>query len=573
MFRYMKLKYKLMMVFLTVLVLSSLSGFVSVWIMHEIGEEYGVALKNDGLAQKEAGALLACLGDLNVQVHDAVCSMDTKAAQIAEADYRAGLAEMTGAFAELKAAAQSPETKDALQQAETVWMHYQSLADELISMKAGADIDALGQIQVRMLQELTPIYQEMNAYITQIIGDTANDGNMVAAQLNQKVFTATVFVIVMLFVAAFASLLLGGWVAAGVSKPVSQCAQRLSALAQGDLHSAVPVYSASDEIGILAQATGEIVEDLKRIIEDEKYLLSEMAAGNFDVYSTAREQYIGDFAEVLDSIRLINHHLSETMRQIREGAEQVSAGSEQVASAAENLSEGATEQAGAVDALADTLTSISEQIARNADFAKQACQRAAEVGGEMEHSNIAMQRLLEAMEVINHDSIKIGEIIKTIEDIAFQTNLLALNAAIEAAHAGIAGKGFAVVADEVRMLAIKSQQASRETAALIATSAEAVQNGSAIAKETASLLQNTVLDARQVVEIIQHISDASAQQAQSVALVNQNADQIAAVVQINSATAQQSAAASEELSGQALMLQDLVAHFQLKDFEAMQPVN
>ena len=42
-------------------------------------------------------------------------------------------------------------------------------------------------------------------------------------------------------------------------------------------------------------------------------------------------------------------------------------------------------------------------------------------------------------------------------------------------------------------------------------------------------------------------------------------DQISSVVQSNTATAEQSAAASEELSGQANVLQDLVSKFQLKN--------
>ncbi len=42
-------------------------------------------------------------------------------------------------------------------------------------------------------------------------------------------------------------------------------------------------------------------------------------------------------------------------------------------------------------------------------------------------------------------------------------------------------------------------------------------------------------------------------------------DQISGVVQTNSATAEESAAASEELSGQAEMLKDLVAEFKLRE--------
>ena len=42
-------------------------------------------------------------------------------------------------------------------------------------------------------------------------------------------------------------------------------------------------------------------------------------------------------------------------------------------------------------------------------------------------------------------------------------------------------------------------------------------------------------------------------------------DQISSVVQNNSATAEESAAASEELSGQAQLLKDLVAKFKFPD--------
>jgi methyl-accepting chemotaxis protein len=68
---------------------------------------------------------------------------------------------------------------------------------------------------------------------------------------------------------------------------------------------------------------------------------------------------------------------------------------------------------------------------------------------------------------LNESSVRIGDIVIAISDIADQTNLLALNAAIEAARAGDAGRGFAVVADEVRKLAEKTQTATQEIVSII----------------------------------------------------------------------------------------------------------
>ena len=61
------------------------------------------------------------------------------------------------------------------------------------------------------------------------------------------------------------------------------------------------------------------------------------------------------------------------------------------------------------------------------------------------------------------------------------------------------------------------------------------------------------------------ISRNSAQEAASAQQVNQGIEQISCVVQTNSATAEESAAASEELSSQAAMMQSLIGTFQIDE--------
>src|SRR5690606_37276308 len=85
----------------------------------------------------------------------------------------------------------------------------------------------------------------------------------------------------------------------------------------------------------------------------------------------------------------------------------------------------------------------------------------------MESIATAVARASETVNQLGEYGQQIGDIVKTIDEIASQTNLLALNAAIEAARAGEQGRGFAVVADNVRSLAERASEATKEISGLI----------------------------------------------------------------------------------------------------------
>lgn len=151
-----------------------------------------------------------------------------------------------------------------------------------------------------------------------------------------------------------------------IGEPVAKCTERLRLLAEGDLHTPAPVIRTQDETQILAEATAALSGNLQKVIGDADYLLGEMSQGNFALTTGCAEAYVGDFQGLLESIRKLNHKLSETLNEIKTAVGQVSLGANQMADAAQGLAEGATDQAGSVEELQATITNVTEIVEKNA---------------------------------------------------------------------------------------------------------------------------------------------------------------------------------------------------------------
>lgn len=128
---------------------------------------------------------------------------------------------------------------------------------------------------------------------------------------------------------------------------------------------------------------------------------------------------------------------------------------------------GAQDNATAIVESNTVIKDISERSDITADTARKSNEMSAKVDNSVKAMSEDVHLLNSSMDEIQEASGNVGNIIKSIEEIAFQTNILALNAAVEAARAGEAGAGFSVVAEEVRNLAQRSSQSVSETTALI----------------------------------------------------------------------------------------------------------
>ncbi|MBN9647286.1 HAMP domain-containing protein [Terrisporobacter glycolicus] len=387
-------------------------------------------------------------------------------------------------------------------------------------------------------------------------------GILFKENVTKKVRKVWTICVVMSTCTIIGAIVIGIYITRKIRQPIEELEIAANKMSLGDFDIEID-YESEDELGSLSNSMISMSNTIKAMIGDVVNVLQEIASGNFDV--EPKVEYIGVFNSIEKSLEHITNELSDTMSQINVASDQVQSASDQVASGAQMLSQGTTEQAGSIEELSATIAEISNQVKETAKNAQEANVLYTDAGREVKDGNEKMKNMIVAMDEISSTSNEIGRIIKTIDDIAFQTNILALNAAVEAARAGEAGKGFAVVADEVRNLAEKSAQAAKNTSTLIENSINAVENGTSIVDNTSQSLQRILDKTNKVVSLLDRIAKGSEEESDAINQVTLGLEQISAVVQTNSATSEESAAASEELSGQAQILKSLIDDFNLKN--------
>jgi len=389
------------------------------------------------------------------------------------------------------------------------------------------------------------------------------------AAADNTALSTTIFTIVLIgaIVATTLAVFLGFYISGLISKPLITLAAFMNragttgdiTLSPEDVENIGKLAQAKDEIGQAIGGSAGFVGHVTNIAHS----LGSLADGDFSI----EVKTLSEADTMGQSLHKVVDNLSHMFADIQTSTTQVSSGSKQVADGAQSLAQGTTEQAAAIQQLSSSISEIAERTKANAATAERTSRLSATIKANAEKGSNQMDEMITAVKDINEASNSISKIIKTIDDIAFQTNILALNAAVEAARAGQHGKGFAVVAEEVRNLASKSAEAAKDTGNMIQNSMDKAELGTRIAGETAESLSEIVSGINESSVLVAEIAESSEAQSLGISQINTGIDQVAQVTQQNSATAEESAAASEEMSGQSIMLQQLISQFKIKGSE------
>jgi methyl-accepting chemotaxis protein len=530
-----------------------------------IAGRYSYALKNFGFAQGDIGKAMFEFADLRSSLRAAIGYDDADAIDTVVRQHDEGKVLFEQYFADIEKTIVSEAGRATYDAISAELDAYWKLDGEIMAMGATTDRELCKQAQDLALNDLAPMYNSIYSKLDELLEVKVNEGNDLSRTLLILSAILVVAIISVIIIAMVLSVKMGKGISKKIADPLKKLGARLEIFATGDLSSPFPVISTGDEVEDMAKDATDMADNLNIIIKDIGDVLGEMASGNYAVKSKVPDKYTGDFSKLYQSMRGLRDQMQKTLIAIGEASSQVNSGSGDLATASQSLAEGATDQALAVQELHATISDITVAMEKSAESSDESYVKAQRYADDADGSREEMNTMMAAMARINEASTKIGNIISEIESIAAQTNLLSLNASIEAARAGEAGRGFAVVADQIRELADQSAKAAVDTRELIEGSIKEVAEGNCAAERASNSIAAVVAGIKEIAEFSKDLKIMVQDQSEAMRQAEIGVNQISEVVQSNAATAEEASATSEELSAQAIILDELVGQFKLAE--------
>jgi methyl-accepting chemotaxis protein len=289
-----------------------------------------------------------------------------------------------------------------------------------------------------------------------------------------------------------------------VSRPIGELTRVTGEIVtRGDLSQVIRVMS-GDEIGVLADRFREMVAKLRTI-------------------PLNLQRSVQDLAEAVAALTTVTRAQNDVVQRQASGLAEASSTTQEIKQTS-NLAAAKAATVLDVALRAEKLSSMGNQAVEDS------------IAG-MQEIRSQTEQIVARITDLAERTLRVGEIIESVKDIADQSNVLALNAGIEAAKAGDFGKGFGVVAREIRTLADQSLAATSGVREILGEIQNAIRSSVAITDRGMQKISSSMEqirasgeNLREMSEVVGESGKAARQIAASVSQQNAGITQVSSAI-------------------------------------------
>ncbi|MEH7110531.1 methyl-accepting chemotaxis protein [Bacillus sp. JJ1764] len=531
----MSIRFKLMLGFISVLIVSTIGFFIVYFSMQNLGDSYNQLIKNNvktyNLAQE--------IENENVTISDAVKGLIIQPGnQVERGRYDANGKKIEKSMKEVIATATDAKSKELLKDLQKNNLNLEDIETKMLGLAAVDKERTLEIYNGEYMDVLSKFASDVSDF-KQIQSDLLTEKiNEQKKMMQTRAMISIGILIASILIGITVSILLSR----KITKPVIEVVQKLEQLSNndGDLTQRLEIKS-KDEIGQMAIAFNKMMENIQTIIKQVQLAAVEVAASSDELTASAEQNSIA------------TNQISASIQEIASGTQQQVGGADEISIAMTGMAVG-------IMTIANSTEIVTDSAHKTIDEANEGHKV---IGKTLDQMKTIQQSVDEAgskVQELGNLSHEISQIIEVITNIAEQTNLLALNAAIEAARAGESGKGFAVVADEVRKLAEQSKDSATKISTLVSKiqmntsnavnsatkGIEDVNTGIQVVNEANNVFNRILKSVQAVTDQIKEVSSASQQMSSGAEQVAMSVTNLSMITTQASSNSQAVAASSKE---------------------------
>ncbi|MBQ6811501.1 MAG: methyl-accepting chemotaxis protein, partial [Agathobacter sp.] len=188
--------------------------------------------------------------------------------------------------------------------------------------------------------------------------------------------------------------------------PIVKVSNEMQYLAQGDFDQVLDMYADESEVGIMVASIETMKKNNKEMIGEISAVLGAMGDGDYNF--VLKQDYVGAFIEIKDSLERIGAKMRDTLLTIREVSGQIDAGAEQLACAAQDLADGTTRQAAQVSDLVEIIEDMTRSMENSAAEAEESVVLSTQAGETVMLGSQKMEELKVAIAEISQCSEQIS---------------------------------------------------------------------------------------------------------------------------------------------------------------------